>query len=447
MLRLAIAALVATGALVPLASAPLAAPAAAAAKPGLAHRVVTKAPRVGAPLVVRGTVRPPARRKVVLERRVDGRWRAWARDRTDRQGRFRLVARPVAAGRVALRVVVPHTRREPAARSKVFRVMVAPAPCRRPAPVDPAADAAARTLLRTLDDWRCAGRMAVGQQVNISNDQWADVLAVGPARFRVVGFDLTELGDALALGKTERLDRLSDLATDGHVLTASWHARNPWTGGDWNDHTGVDLTDLLTPGNPAYDAFWTTWGRHLDALAELGARGVPVVVRPLHEAVGGWFWWGHPDPAEYRALFARLQRVAQARGVHNLLWAYAAAPRTWDGIHDPVRLVPSRVDLGGTDTYDDTADGGPAQLDLTSYDAVAARVPRMALTEVGPQHSDGSWDPRVVTDTLRRSGTAPLWAMFWFDDSAGKKAVRSLRGGRAWLASCPGGLCKVVNDR
>lgn len=432
------AALVAAGALVPVTVGP-----AEAARGGVTSRVVTKAPRVGAPLVVRGTVRPQATRRVVLERRVDGRWRTWAHDRSDRRGRFRLQARPVVAGRVVLRVVSPRSRRQPALVSKVFRVRVAPAPCRRPPPVDPAADAAATVLLRTLDDWRCAGRMAVGQQVNISNDQWADVLDVAPSRFRVVGFDLTELGDALALGKTERLDRLADLAASGHVLTASWHARNPWNGGDWNDHTGVDLTDLLTPGNAAYDAFWATWTQHLDTLAELGGRGVPVVVRPLHEAAGGWFWWGHPDPTEYRALFARLQRVAETRGVHNLLWAYAAAPRTWDGIHDPVRLVPARVDLGGTDTYDDTADGGPARLDLSSYAAVAARVPRMALTEVGPQHSDGSWDPRVVTDTLRRTGTTPLWAMFWFDDGAGRKAVRSLRGGRPWLASCPGGLCDL----
>lgn len=94
MLRLAVAALVAVGALVPVAAAP-----AEAARSGVSHRVTTKAPQVGSPVVVRGTVRPHAQRRVVLQRRVDGRWRAWAHDRTDRRGRFRLEAHPLAAVR------------------------------------------------------------------------------------------------------------------------------------------------------------------------------------------------------------------------------------------------------------------------------------------------------------------------------------------------------------
>ncbi|SDC49528.1 glycosyl hydrolase [Nocardioides lianchengensis] len=447
MLRIAVAVLVAAGVLAPV-------PAVGGElqrlpRSAVSHRVETPSPRVGQRVVVTGRVRPAARRPVLLQRLVGKRWVRVATDRTDRRGRYRLGVTPSAAGLLRLRVRVPAARGRRATGSPVIRVRVGAVACRRgPGPVDAAADAAAVALVRTLDDWRCAGRTAVGQQVNISNDAWADLLDVAPARFRVVGFDLTELADALALGKAERLDRLVDLARAGHVLTASWHARNPWTGGDWNDRTDADLGALLTRRSggdtAAYDAFWATWDQHLGTLAQLGAAGVPVVVRPLHEAGGGWFWWGHPDPAEYRALFARLQQRAAARGVHNLLWAYAAAPRTWSGVHDPVALVPARVDLGGTDSYDDTADGRPAVLDLSSYAAVAARVPRMALTEVGPQHSDGSWDPRVVADTLRRTRTPALWAMFWFDDAQGRKAVRSLQGGRAWLASCPGGLCPGV---
>jgi hypothetical protein len=410
----------------------------------IAVRVATGAPQVGAPLVLSGTVRPKGVRRVALQRKTAGRWTTVARGRSDRRGRYRLRLRPVTAERHVLRVRAAASSKGRSTTSKVVRVPVADQPCRPgPGPVDPAADAATAALLAGLDEWRCAGRMAVGQQVNISNDEWAQVLDVAPARFRVVGFDLTELADALALGKTERIDRLIELARAGHVLTASWHARNPWTGGDAFDRTGAELGDLLTPGNAAYDAFWATWQQHLATLAQLAAAGVPVVVRPLHEASGGWFWWGHPDPAEYRALFARLQSTAEAAGVHNLLWAYAAAPQVWSGIQDPLALVPARVDLGGTDSYDDTADGGPARVDLTSYPEVGARVRRTALTEVGPQHSNGAWDPAVVTETLRRTGTNALWAMFWFDDGQGLKAVRSLQGGAAWLGSCPDGFCPV----
>lgn len=349
----------------------------------------------------------------------------------------------------------PATGGSPDAAPSPTPVVVPPRDCRPlTAPVDPRAVEAAVCLAETLDSWQQGGVTAIGQQVNISSDQWDQPLrALRPGRPAVVGFDLDELVDAARRGQDWTED-LALLAADGAVLTASWHARNPFTGGDSFDRTGADrLSDLLDPGSPAARRLDRAWAEALDLLGRLQDLGVGVVVRPLHEAGGDWFWWGRPGPATYRALFAQLQQQAADAGVHNLLWAYGAAVRTWEGIDEPLSLLPGRVDLVGLDTYDcETVHpdcGGRSadelardEVDLTGYAALAAAAPRAALTEVGPAHSPaGTWDPAVITRSLQEQGVRAAYALLWFDDSFGRKQVSSLEGGAAWLRSCPEGLC------
>lgn len=323
-------------------------------------------------------------------------------------------------------------------------------------PVDPDATPAAACAAETLDRWLAGGVTAVGQQVNISNDRWdAPLRALRPDAPAVVGFDLDELVDAARRGQ-DRTEDLALLAEDGRLLTASWHAHNPWTGGESFDRTGAErLAELLDPATPAARRFAADWAEALALLAPLQERGIAVVLRPLHEAGGDWFWWGRPDPTTYRALFASLQQQAADAGLHHLLWSYGAAVRTWEGVDEPLSLLPEAVDLVGLDTYDCESVhpdcGGRSaeelaldEVDLTGYADLAAAAPRVALTEVGPAHSpDGDWDPAVITRTLGAQGLAAAYALLWFDDDAGRKQIGSLRGGRAWLDSCPGGVCSV----
>ena len=73
---------------------------------------------------------------------------------------------------------------------------------------------------------------------------------------------------------------------DGAVLTASWHARNPFTGGDSFDRTGADrLADLLDPSTPAAQRLDRQWAEVLDLLANLQDLGAGVLVRPLLKGV------------------------------------------------------------------------------------------------------------------------------------------------------------------
>jgi len=318
----------------------------------------------------------------------------------------------------------------------------------RVALVDPDATTAARCLATRLDRWRGAGLMGVGQQLNVSNDQYlAPLDALGARRVSVVGFELQEL----ALSGTYEfpfqdrvLGDLVRLSGDGAVLSASWHATNPHTGGAYSDRGWHNLGALLDPTTPEYQRFWADFDAKMVLLQQLQDAGVAVVLRPFHEANGNWFWWGHPDPATYRSLWKAMQQRAGQDGVHNIVWGYSFAARTWPGIQDPVSLLPARVDLAGIDAYDPEKGARNAKdlLPTQGYAAVAARVKRMTMTEVGPQGStDGRWDPAVVSRTAATLKSAPAWAMLWFDDTDGTKQISSLRGGPAWLDSCAFGYC------
>ncbi len=112
-----------------------------------------------------------------------------------------------------------------------------------------------------------------------------------------------------------------------------------------------------------------------------------MIVSPMHEAGGDWFWWGGTTPVVYKQ------------------------PKTRKEIINPLSLLPHAVDVVGIDTYQQTRSNPVPAMDVTDYKTLAARAPRMAITEVGLHGSDGSWTPSVITSTIKankpQSGLRP----------------------------------------
>lgn len=387
-------------------------------------------------------------RVLTVQRVVGATWTTIATVAGNGVGRVVLPLDTSVAGAQRLRVVVEAAGDLPRKASAPVTLEVYPdSSCTpKPALVDPDASAAARCLAARLDRWRAAGLMGVGQQLNVSSrDYRGPLLALGGRRVSIVGFDLEEL----AQGETYQfpeppLDALVGLARQGAVLSASWHTTNPHTTSSSWDRSWTSLDALLSTTTPEGARFWADFDAKLVLLRRFQDAGTAVVLRPLHEANGGWFWWGKPDPATYKQLWSMMQERAWDAGVHNVVWAYSFAAQTWSGVRAPETLLPAHVDLAGVDSYDPEgrSDDPRDRLDLTGYAAVAKRVSRLALTEVGPADSAaGTWNPAVVSQAARTLTRRPLWAMLWFDDAAGRKQISSLRGGLSWLDSCPTALC------
>lgn len=71
--------------------------------------------------------------------------------------------------------------------------------------------------------------------------------------------------------------------------------------------------------------------RDIDDVAEqvkqMSDAGVPIIFRPLHEAQGGWFWWGSKGAENCVALYNLVhERLTKKHNLHNLIWAWTAYP-------------------------------------------------------------------------------------------------------------------------
>ncbi len=82
-----------------------------------------------------------------------------------------------------------------------------------------------------------------------------------------------------------------------------------------------------------------------DELKPLQEADVPVLWRPLHEASGGWFWWGNYGADAYRKLYVLMyDQLVNVYGLNNLIWL-------WNGQDAEWYPGDEYVDIIGTDIY------------------------------------------------------------------------------------------------
>ena len=174
--------------------------------------------------------------------------------------------------------------------------------------------------------------------------QHADVKAVYQKSGKypaLVGFDfMNATGKSAADNWMRSYTRSSvDLAKDtyrrGGFPAFTWHWRDPSRGTDefYTDRTNMRISNALKS-----DGTWNTSStlykniiRDIDAVAdfflELQEAGMACIFRPLHEASGGWFWWGREGAGPFLKLYHLLyDEMVKVKGVHNVIWVWNADP-------------------------------------------------------------------------------------------------------------------------
>jgi len=132
----------------------------------------------------------------------------------------------------------------------------------------------------------------------------------------------------------------------GGIVTFCWHWRIPKNPSslakpfEWMNHndatfytkdiTGFDLRAVLAdPECRYYQWLMQSIDRLAEQLLRLQEAGVPVLWRPLHEAAGGWFWWG-TDREGFIELYKLLyDRLVNEHGLHNLIWVWNGQNPRW----------------------------------------------------------------------------------------------------------------------
>lgn len=125
---------------------------------------------------------------------------------------------------------------------------------------------------------------------------------------------------------------------NGGIVTFCWHWTVPekyltgtWYSSFYKEHTNINLSKIMN-GEDAegYDLLM----KDIDAIAKelkvLQEADVPVLFRPLHEASGGWFWWGASGAEAYKKLYiAMYDKLTNEYGLNNLIWVWNGQDAEW----------------------------------------------------------------------------------------------------------------------
>jgi mannan endo-1,4-beta-mannosidase len=217
--------------------------------------------------------------------------------------------------------------------------------------------------------------------------------------------------------RTAEVERLIDRASEGYIITLSWHwcspsgmldtKEEPWFKCFYTEATRFDVAKALAdPSSSDYGLLLSDIDTIAVQLRKLQDAHVPVLWRPLHEAEGGWFWWGAKGPKPFIQLWQLLyDRLTHTDGIHNLLWVYTAGgnPAWYPG--------DQYVDVVGIDAY-------PKDL----------RDPESALWD-DLRKQFGDRKPLTISEfggvpdipRMRRMGEFWSYAVSWSDDLGPKK--------------------------
>ena len=248
----------------------------------------------------------------------------------------------------------------------------------------------------------------------------SDVQSVTGDYPAVMGFDI----GGIELEAANNIDKVSfDIIRNemirhyerGGMITVSWHARNPLTGGDSWDVSSKEVVRTILPGGEQHALFLGWLDRaaaFFNSLTTAEGTKIPVLFRPWHEHTGSWFWWGKDlcSVEEYTALWEMTRSHLDRAGVNNLLYAYSPDLQGAGEIYMERYPGDDYVDLLGLDGYHRNNEEG-IEAYVSSLDTIlsfmteegAKRDKPIALTETGLEAIPiADWWTRVLLPVADR---------------------------------------------
>jgi mannan endo-1,4-beta-mannosidase len=203
-------------------------------------------------------------------------------------------------------------------------------------------------------------------------------------------------------GKNNGVPLLKNSPNIHGIVTFCWHWRVGSTNDFYSNNTRFRIPWKDGELDRESDNFRTIV-QDLDKVAArlkiLHDRDIPVLWRPLHEASGGWFWWGASGAEQYKALWEFMHEyLTNVKQLNNLIWVWNADNAAW-------LPNPDTVDIVGRDLYSSSYASQKQE-----FDKAVAMVPSgkriIALTENGRIP-----DP----DECIKDGAMWSWFMTWND--------------------------------
>ena len=184
----------------------------------------------------------------------------------------------------------------------------------------------------------------------------------------LLGLDLMDYTPSrTAFGaSSSAVEKAIEFANKGGIVTFCWHWNAPteylnstannsdgWWGGFYTKSSKFDIAKVMNgqdaKGKKLLDRDIKEIAKQLKRLEK---AGVPVIWRPLHEASGGWFWWGAKGSDAYKKLWKYLyNELTNTYGCNNLIWVYNGQSADWYPGDEYVDIVGEDI-YPGNHVYD-----------------------------------------------------------------------------------------------
>lgn len=184
----------------------------------------------------------------------------------------------------------------------------------------------------------------------------------------LLGLDLMDYTPSrTAFGaSSSAVEKAIEFANKGGIITLCWHWNAPteylnstanssdgWWGGFYTQSSKFNIAKVMNgqdaKGKKLLDRDIKEIAKQLKRLEK---AGVSVIWRPLHEASGGWFWWGAKGSDAYKKLWKYLYKeLTNTYGCNNLIWVYNGQSADWYPGDEYVDIVGEDI-YPGNHVYD-----------------------------------------------------------------------------------------------
>ena len=217
----------------------------------------------------------------------------------------------------------------------------------RTAPVNASADTTTKNVFTYLKSiWgnhMLSGQQDLTWQDNI--DQYQRVINDTGRAPAIMGYDFMNYGMWAGNPGMAQTEEAITHWNRGGLVTFAWHWRDPNAAANTIGAFYTADTNFTIPiVNGQLDTSSTSFANMQADIALIAAElqkledaGVTVLWRPLHEASGGWFWWGRNDRADgLPAAYAQVvlwrylyDRLTNFYGLNNLIWVWNGQSAAW----------------------------------------------------------------------------------------------------------------------
>ena len=208
--------------------------------------------------------------------------------------------------------------------------------------INPNANAETKALFTFLCD--TYGKQVLSEQFadqGLDSDEFKSIQEVTGKTPAILGLDMMDYTPSrVTLGtRSNAVERGIEFHEAGGIVTFCWHLNSPtaylkdgteengsprWWGGFYTRNTDFDISKVMNGSDPEGKALIDADIAGIaEQLLQLQDAGMPVLRRPLHEASGGWLWWGTKGAEAYKELYCYLyDQLTNVYGCNNLIWVW-----------------------------------------------------------------------------------------------------------------------------